>query len=522
MAEVHGLVNAWRSGDAGRAAGAVRPAKGDDPIPPVADVIAAEARLLCFDEFQVTDIADAMILGRLFEALFARGVTLVATSNRRRTISTSNGLNRQLFLPFIAMLKEKRMEVVRWPAARLSPRPPARRRGPGSRRSTRTTSRRSTAVAAMLGGDPRAARPWRCWAASEHWPRAAGGLLRAHFASLCGTALGPSDYLAIAERFHTVFLEAGARSWTPESRDEARRLATLIDTLYEARARWWCWPRPSRTALSRRRPGLRVRTHRLAAEGDALGAMYLQAGPHAPFLLRAGADALIVLHIGGGVVGMLSGAVVLAAPKGKKLHKMAGTVFFVAMLIMSGIGACVAPFLPHEQASNTMAGVFTFYLVLSGWMTMRRSAGVVGRFEIAALGVPLAACVAGLSFIWIAAHSPDGMMDGEPPQANYLFTIVGAIAAAGDLKMILRKGISGVQRLARHLWRLCVGLFIAAGSFFLGQQQVFPHALQGSVLLMIPPFAVLGAMVFWLVRVRLVKRTRGGGEMPRGLAAGRA
>src|ERR1700761_4936081 len=127
MAEVQGLVTAWRNGDAAARTARFGTHRGDDPVAPTADVIAREARLRAFGEFQVTDIADAMILGRLFEQLFNRGVTVTATSNRHPDELYKNGLNRQLFLPFIAMLKE-RMEVVEVAGSRdyrLPPRAPA-------------------------------------------------------------------------------------------------------------------------------------------------------------------------------------------------------------------------------------------------------------------------------------------------------------------------------------------------------------------------------------------------------------
>ena len=236
MAEVHALVNAWRKGDAATRQARFGTSRGDDPVGPTAGVIARQAQLLCFDEFQVTDIADAMILGRLFEQLFARGVTIAATSNRAPDELYQGGLNRQLFAPFIDMLK-RRMDVVAVEGARdyrldrlraagtwFSPIDPDNEAG--FERLWRE----------MLGGEEETGATIEVYGRREHWPRATGRLLRAHFQNLCGEALGPSDYLAIAARFDTLFLEAVPRL-RPQDRSAARRLATLIDTLYEARAK---------------------------------------------------------------------------------------------------------------------------------------------------------------------------------------------------------------------------------------------------------------------------------------------
>jgi len=236
MAGVHGLVNAWRNGDMAARQAKFGTHKGDDPVAPTADLIARGARLLSFDEFQVTDIADAMILGRLFEQLFARGVTVTATSNRAPDELYKNGLNRQLFAPFIEMLKA-RMQVVEVAGARdyrLD-----RLRAAGTWFSPIDPDNEAgfdRLWGEMLGGDAEIGATLEVYGRLQHWPRAAGRLLRANFHSICGEALGPSDYLAIAERFDTVFLEALPRL-RAEDRSAARRLAILIDTLYEAHAR---------------------------------------------------------------------------------------------------------------------------------------------------------------------------------------------------------------------------------------------------------------------------------------------
>lgn len=236
MGEVHRLVDAWRKGDAAARKARFGQAKGDDPIPPVADVVAPQARLLCFDELQVTDIADAMILGRLFTALFRHGVVVVATSNVEPDRLYEGGLNRALFLPFVEALKD-RVEVLR-----LDARADFRLEKIGGASVYHVPADEAAARAldeAFKGLTGRArGRPatLRVQGRDVPVPEEAAGVARFAFADLCAQPLGASDYMALARAFKTMIVE-DIPIMGEANRNEAKRFITLIDTLYDFRVK---------------------------------------------------------------------------------------------------------------------------------------------------------------------------------------------------------------------------------------------------------------------------------------------
>ena len=211
-------------------------------------------------------------------------------------------------------------------------------------------------------------------------------------------------------------------------------------------------------------------------------------------------NGLTLFHVVAGSAGLIAGAAALSVRKGGPIHARAGTAFFAAMLAMAGTGAAIAALKPER--GTAVVGIFTCYLVATAWMTVRRRDGVAGGFERAGLAVALTCAAAMLAFGVMASNSPTGRLDSLPPGAHYPFAFLAALAASLDLSFILRGRLARHQRIARHLWRMCAALAIAAFSFFLGQQDEFPAAWRGLSVWFVPPFAVLAAMTFWLVRVR--------------------
>jgi hypothetical protein len=232
-------------------------------------------------------------------------------------------------------------------------------------------------------------------------------------------------------------------------------------------------------------------------------------GQSAPSQLLHGTTVLaFVIHIAGGAIGLVSGTLAVSARKGGYVHRKAGTVFVASMLVMA-IFAVYLGFAVPDQITNVFIGTFALYLVATAWMTVRRREGACGFFEKFALLVALCLCApfAILTF-QLAAGLPPLFTSAVPFKgpvliAIYAFTTVLALAVIGDARVVLAGGLSGVPRISRHLWRMCLGLTLAAGSGFTnGFARLLPGPYHVPTSFFLPQFLPLGLLVFWMIRVR--------------------
>ena len=210
----------------------------------------------------------------------------------------------------------------------------------------------------------------------------------------------------------------------------------------------------------------------------------------------------LLLHILAGGLGLAFGYVALSAAKGAPLHRKSGILFVYAMLAMSVFGMVIAAGRNVEPALNIPAGLLTAYLVVTALITVRAPAAGSRWLDLGLMLLALAVGLTSLTF-GVEALANGGKRNGMPAFPFFMFGVVGVLASVSDIRIIRFGALQRAPRLARHLWRMCFALFIAALSFFLGQADVFPKALRIIPLLAMPVLAVLVTMLYWLWRVRL-------------------
>ena len=234
---------------------------------------------------------------------------------------------------------------------------------------------------------------------------------------------------------------------------------------------------------------------------------------------------ILVLHICAGSLGLLSGTAAVCFRKGSPRHVLAGKVFVASMLTMGFFAVYLA--ITRHQPNNIGGGILTVYLIGTAWLTARRRAGETSRVDWGLFLIPLALGILtwmnGIKVVRSGADSQDGV----PVGMTFFMGSVMLLAAAGDVRMLVRGGLFGAKRIARHLWRMCFGLFIAAGSFFLGPSnrplrllstvglgQHLSPALFSTTLYLALTLLPLFLLIFWLVRVRFTSAYNGKSMIP--------
>ncbi len=214
-----------------------------------------------------------------------------------------------------------------------------------------------------------------------------------------------------------------------------------------------------------------------------------------------------LVHILAGCLGLASGFLALYAAKGSWLHRRAGMVFVYFMLTVCTAGLVMALGRNVAPSVNVPAALITAYLIITSLTTVRPLAAGGRWLHVGGMLVALSVGVVMTRFTFeaLAGRAPDGM----PAFPFIMFGTVGVLGAVGDVRVMRSGPLRGVSRLARHLWRMCFALFIAALSFFIGQSDEFPEALRIMPLLALPLLAVLVTMFYWLWRVRVRRRLRG-------------
>jgi hypothetical protein len=208
---------------------------------------------------------------------------------------------------------------------------------------------------------------------------------------------------------------------------------------------------------------------------------------------------LLLIHIFAGVIAAISGATALFAPKGLRTHRLAGNIFFISMLVMSASGAYMGAFIKPVKI-NAIAGVLTFYLVATAWLTVVRREGLSGKLEYIFLMVAL---IDGYASSSIGMSEIAAGRGGEAAM-YFIFGAIAFLGVAADGRLLVRRGIEGAQRMRRHIWRMGVAMVIVTMSLFVGtpRKVLLPAVIHDSMISIVPVIAVAGTIVFWMWRFR--------------------
>jgi uncharacterized membrane protein len=214
---------------------------------------------------------------------------------------------------------------------------------------------------------------------------------------------------------------------------------------------------------------------------------------------------LLMTHICGAVLGLISGYLAMLLRKGGGLHNAAGTVFFASMMGMNISAAFIATYF-RPNSINSIASLLTFYLVLTAWWTARHREARTTLFDYAASFFVVVVAIGAFSFGFEAAASKTRSLDRMPAPAYFVFATIALLHVIGDVRMLARGGVAGTRRIARHLSRMCTALLITTLSLYPGQAKIFSPAWKRSPFIFAPHLFLIGAMIYWRIRMRNRKR----------------
>jgi hypothetical protein len=217
---------------------------------------------------------------------------------------------------------------------------------------------------------------------------------------------------------------------------------------------------------------------------------------------------ILLLHILGGLTGVFSGFATLVLRKGSIPHRNIGRLFVISMLVMGLSGTYRATFV-HIQPINAVAGLFVAYLVASSGLTVRQPTARIGRWEFLVMLVGVATAVGSLYLAHRAAQESLSNADGSAT-GLVVFSVLLTVGVAGDINVLIRGGVTGAQRLLRHLWRACFALFMAASSLFLATpSRILPRSIADTPVRWVLPIAITAMYVYWFIRtLRMAVRER--------------